>query len=170
MMEKEKMLVAYGEIISKCWEDESYKKEFVQDPETKMLEAGITLEEGVTYKVIEAPKMSQYLVLPHEDTKNAVQEIAKSFLNKSEKSNVIIPAGFEIRIIQDTEDTRYLILPASPKTLTAAELSMVTGGESTAVKTDLEVAVTGVVAQTVLVGTTTVGGAEVIAACVVALI
>jgi len=158
------MQVSYGEIVAKCWEDAAYKKEFIQDPEAKLAEAGIALEEGVNYKVIEAPKMVQYIVLPAENTKSAVQEIAKLLLNKSEKNNVVIPADVEIRMIQETADTRYLILPSSPKTLTAAELAMVTGGGSTATGTNsvaqAEVAAQVVEGQTVATTTTTIAEAE----------
>ena len=122
MADKKQNPVKYGEVIAKCWEDEAYKKRFIEDPETVLSEAGFVVEEGVTYKVIEQPKLVKYIVLPHANAKEGVQTIAKGFLNASENKDVVIPEGAEIRIIQNTEDTRYLILPASPKTLTEAEL------------------------------------------------
>ena len=128
MADKKQNAVKYGEIVAKCWEDEAYKKRFLEDPEGVLAEAGFVVEEGVTYKVIEAPKMVEYLVLPHEETKEAVQNVAKRFLNRVEKEDSIIPDGAEIRILQNTDDMRYLILPASPKALTQAELKMVAGG------------------------------------------
>ena len=86
-------------------------------------------EEGVTYKVIEQPKLIKYMVIPHDASKEAVQVVAKGLLNAAEKKDVIIPAGAELRIIQNTEDIRYLILSMSPKSLTQAELKMVAGGD-----------------------------------------
>ena len=59
--------IKYGEIISKCWEDEVYREEFIRDPESVMLEKGIELEEGITYKVIQAPKLVEYFVLPYDN-------------------------------------------------------------------------------------------------------
>ncbi len=129
-MADKKNLVKYGEIISKCWEDESYKKRFIEDPESVLTEAGFVVEEGVNYKVIEQPKLVRYLVIPYEDAKDAVQTVAKKLLSEAEKKDVIIPEGAEVRIIQNTEDTRYLVLPASPKTLTKQELAMAAGGSS----------------------------------------
>ena len=41
-MADKKNLVKYGEIISKCWEDESYKKRFIEDPESVLTEAGLS--------------------------------------------------------------------------------------------------------------------------------
>ena len=148
MTDKKKNAVKYGEVVSKCWEDEAYKKRFVEDPEAVLSEAGFEVEEGVTYKVIEQPKLVKYLVIPHEDAKDAVQTIAKNLLNVAEKKDTIIPEGAEVRIIQNTEDMRYMVLPASPKSLTSAELKMVAGGDSAVTATN--VVQTGEVATTVV--------------------
>ena len=59
-----------------------------------------------------------------------------------------MPEGFEYRIIQNTEDVHYLILPASPKTLTAAELAQISGADSTTTATNV-VAQAEAVAQVV---------------------
>ncbi len=137
MSDKSKNPVKYGEVVAKCWEDEAYKKRFLEDPEGVLTEAGFVVDEGVTYKVIEQPKQVQYMVLPHADAKEAVQVIAKAFLNQVEQKDVVIPAGAEVRIIQNTDDMRYLILPASPKALTQAELAMAAGGGATSVASDV---------------------------------
>lgn len=137
MADKKQNLVKYGEVVAKCWEDEAYKKRFLEDPEGVLSEAGFAVDEGVTYKVIEQPKLVKYIVLPHEDAKEAVQALAKGFLNQVERKDVIIPEGAEVRIIQNTEDTHYMILPASPKSLTQAELAMAAGGDSAKVNTDV---------------------------------
>ena len=113
-----------------------------------MAEAGIPVEEGLTYKVIEAPKLVEYFVLPEENVQPAIQALTKRILSKADKSDEILPAGTELRIIQNTEDTRYLILPASPKTLTQAELQTVFGGGDTAVETSTVAVQTGVAVTT----------------------
>ena len=148
--------IKYGEIISKCWEDEVYREEFIRDPESVMLEKGIELEEGITYKVIQAPKLVEYFVLPYENVREPIQNFAKFLLNKAEQSDKIVPDGFEYRIIQNTEDVHYLILPASPKTLTAAELAQISGADSA-------VTATNVVAQAEA-SVQVVGAGEVVAA------
>lgn len=129
--------IKYGEIISKCWEDEVYREEFIRDPESVMLEKGIELEEGITYKVIQAPKLVEYFVLPYDNVREPIQNFAKFLLNKAEQSDKIVPEGFEYRIIQNTEDVHYLILPASPKTLTAAELAQISGADSAVTATNV---------------------------------
>ena len=140
--------ILYGEIISKCWEDEAYKKRFKEDPESVLTEAGVKIEEGVTYKVIEAPKLVQYVVLPAEDSTKVVQALTKRILNKADQGGTFLPEGAELRVIQDTEDIRHIILPASPKTLTKAELGIVAGGDYTATATNV-VAQAEAVAQAV---------------------
>ncbi len=167
MADKKQNAVKYGEVVAKCWEDESYKKRFIEDPEGVLSEAGFVVDEGVTYKVVEQPKLIKYIVLPCEGAKEAVQSVAKSLLNEVEKRETILPEGTEVRIIQNTEDTRYMVLPASPKSLTKSELAMAAGGDSVKIQTNVvqtaEVATTTVEAQTATTTTTYMLEAEVAA-------
>ena len=151
MADKKQNLVKYGEVVARCWEDEAYKKRFIEDPEGVLSEAGFVVDEGVTYKVIQQPKTVKYLVLPHAGTKDAVQEITKQFLNRVEKSDAVIPEGAEVRIIQNTDDMRYMILPASPKTLSAAELKMAAGGDGVTIAPNVSTTVISPVAQNIVV-------------------
>lgn len=164
--------VIYGEIVAKCWDDADFKKKFLADPESVLEEAGFKLEEGVTYKVIEAPKLVNYVVIPHEGAKEVVQKFSARLLNRLEQGVEIIPEGVEVRIVQNTDDVRNLILPASPKTLTAAELKAISGGDVTATTHDFvqtTEAVTTVTEVSEAV-TTTIAGAEVAVAAVIVLI
>ena len=172
--------IKYGEIISKCWEDEVYREEFIRDPESVMLEKGIELEEGITYKVIQAPKLVEYFVLPYDNVREPMQNFAKFLLNKAEQSDKIVPEGVEYRLIQNTEDVHYLILPASPKTLTAAELAQISGAESAVTATNVVAQAEGVVqivgavevvaAEATVAATSLAAGAEVAVLVAVVLI
>lgn len=166
--------IKYGEIISKCWEDEVYREEFIRDPESVMLEKGIELEEGITYKVIQAPKLVEYFVLPYDNVRAPIQNFAKFLLNKAEQSDKIVPEGFEYRIIQNTEDVHYLILPASPKTLTAAELAQISGADSAVTATNVvaqaEAAVQVVAAVEVVAAEATVAATSLAAGAEVAVL
>ena len=166
--------IKYGEIVSKCWEDEVYREEFIRDPESVMLEKGIELEEGITYKVIQAPKLVEYFVLPYDNVREPIQNFAKYLLNKAEQSDKIVPEGFEYRIIQNTEDVHYLILPASPKTLTAAELAQISGADSAATATNVvaqaEAAVQVVAAVEVVAAEATVAATSLAAGAEVAVL
>ena len=171
-MSEKNNAVIYGEIISKCWDNEDFKKKFVADPEGVLADAGFKLEEGVTYKVIEAPKLVNYIVIPYEGAKEAVQKLSAELLNRVENDEVVVPEGVEVRIVQNTDDVRNLILPASPKTLTAAELKAISGGDSVATYSDV-VQTTEVVTSTTEVSeaeTTTIAVAEVAVGAVFVLI
>ena len=63
MADKKQNPIKYGEVIAKCWEDEAYKNRFIEDPESVLSEAGFVVEEGVTYKVIEQPKLGDYVMV-----------------------------------------------------------------------------------------------------------
>ena len=165
MSEKNNAII-YGEVIAKCWDDENFKQKFLADPESVLSDAGFKLEEGVTYKVIEAPKLVQYLVIPHENPKEAVQKISAGLLNHVEKNEQLLPEDSELRIIQNTDDVRNLILPASPKTLTAAELKAISGGGWLFLSTN--VAVSEEVAQSVVAVTTVAAGEETVAVTTIA--
>ena len=49
MTDKKQNAMKYGEVVAKCWEDEAYKKRFIEDPESVLTEAGFVVEEGVTH-------------------------------------------------------------------------------------------------------------------------
>lgn len=129
----------YGEIVSKCWEDEEFKKKFIADPEAVFKEYGMDIPEGIEYRVIECPKDIDYVILPATNVKESVQEVAKLLLQLAEKSDVLIPEGTEIRVLQNPEYVSYVVLPASPKTLTEAELSRISGSGKTCANTEVEV-------------------------------
>ncbi|MBQ9376772.1 MAG: nitrile hydratase subunit alpha [Schwartzia sp.] len=133
MTDKKQDAVKYGEVVAKCWENEAYRKRFIEDPESVLAEAGVSLEKSVTYKVVEQPRGVKYIVLPCEGAKDAVQAVTKGLLTAAEAKSALIPEGAEVRIIQNTENIRYMILPASPKNLSKQELSMAAGGNGTAV-------------------------------------
>lgn len=167
-MDKKEKMIRYGEIISKCWEDEAFKKRFIAEPEAVLEEGGIEIEEGITYKVIEAPKGIEYVILPREDVKESLQNLAKGLLNAGDKGDEILPDGLELRILQNTEEISYLVLPASPKTLTAAELKRITGGGSTVHATEVAVQTTEAVeVETSAVSIGEAGVAVVVGAAIV---
>ena len=127
--------VLYGELVARAWGDEVFKKRFLNSPKEVLKEAGILVEEGVEYKVIEAPKLVQYLVLPHEGREESLTELAKLVTSMADKEGPALPEGAELRIIQNTGSVRYLVLPAAPDDLSAVELKNAVGGKSSPLET-----------------------------------
>lgn len=117
-----------GDIFSECWDNEDFKKRFISDPVSVLHEYGIETEQDVEYVVIEAPVRTQYCVLPHENTKAAMKTVTDYLSGVVEDKDNFLPEGWEMRIIQNTEDKRFLVLPFSPEELTPEELAMVSGG------------------------------------------
>ena len=128
MTEKNLQLI-YGELISRCWEDAEFKKEFIQNTNKVLQEAGIPVEAGVEYKVVEAAANDIYVILPHEKVGETVRELTKLLLATAEKSEVIVPDGAKMIMLQNTKKTRYIVLKAAPDVLSDVELDMVVGGK-----------------------------------------
>ena len=121
--------VVYGELISRCWEDEDFKKRFINETAEVLKEAGLPVEENVEYKVIEAEVNENYVVLPDKNVAETVREITKLLLSVSEQTDIIVPEGSKIVVLQNTETLRYIVLKKAPEVLTEVELDMVAGGK-----------------------------------------
>lgn len=128
MTEKD-LNVVYGELISRCWEDEELKKRFINETAEVLKEAGLPVEENVEYKVIEAEANENYVVLPDKNVAETVREITKLLLSVSEQTDIIVPEGSKIVVLQNTETLRYIVLKKAPEVLTEVELDMVAGGK-----------------------------------------
>ena len=121
--------VVYGELISRCWEDEDFKKRFINETAEVLKEAGLPVEENVEYKVIEAEANENYVILPDKNVAETVREITKLLLSVSEQTDIIVPEGSKIVVLQNTETLRYIVLKKAPEVLTEVELDMVAGGK-----------------------------------------
>ena len=121
--------VVYGELISRCWEDEDFKKRFINETAEVLKEAGLPVEENVEYKVIEAEVNENYVVLPDKNVAETVKDITKLLLSVSERSDIIVPEGSKIVVLQNTGNLHYIVLKKAPEVLTEVELDMVAGGK-----------------------------------------
>ena len=121
--------VVYGELISRCWEDEDFKKRFINETAEVLKEAGLPVEENVEYKVIEAEANENYVVLPDKNVAETVKDLTKLLLSVSERSDIIVPEGSKIVVLQNTGNLHYIVLKKAPEVLTEVELDMVAGGK-----------------------------------------
>jgi len=133
-----------GEIISKCWQDEGYKKSFLANPKKFLVEAGMTIPEKVEVKVIESCPKIMYAVLPIKVSMDVLQKMMNSIINHGVSHGIKLPEGGELRFVQNTNKVQYIVLPAKPADdeLTDADLELVAGGKGshkdvTAVKTNV---------------------------------
>ncbi|MDE6751126.1 MAG: hypothetical protein K2K21_18975 [Lachnospiraceae bacterium] len=163
----------YSALIAECWQDEDVKKNFMENPKDAFKEYSIPVEESKQYQVIEADKNSTYVVLPYEGAEEAVQSLFKLFHIWSENGNQIIKPGCELRLIQNTADTNYIVLPFNPELYTEEEkMSLQQADGCTTVDVDValqsEIAIQVISVQSAIAATTYVAGAEVGALVVVA--
>lgn len=122
--------IALAEIFSQCWDDEDFKAEFKADPKKVMDKFGVNYNDNVDYVVLDNDPKTITYVLPFEGVKEAVESLADA-LNKKVADVVeekqIIPENWSIKIIQNTEDINYIVIPMSPENLTPEELEFVNG-------------------------------------------
>ena len=165
MTEKD-LNVVYGELISRCWEDEEFKKRFINETAEVLKEAGLPVEENVEYKVIEAEANENYVVLPDKNVAETVREITKLLLSVSEQTDIIVPEGSKIVVLQNTETLRYIVLKKAPEVLTEVELDMVAGGKGKNAAVNINI---GAAVNVAAAATVTVAGAAInVAAAAVA--
>ena len=165
MTEKD-LNVVYGELISRCWEDEELKKRFINETAEVLKEAGLPVEENVEYKVIEAEANENYVVLPDKNVAETVREITKLLLSVSEQTDIIVPEGSKIVVLQNTETFRYIVLKKAPEVLTEVELDMVAGGKGKNAAVNINI---GAAVNVAAAATVTVAGAAInVAAAAVA--
>lgn len=158
----------YARLAAACWQDEDVKRKFMESPEELLQEYSIPVEEGKQYQVVEADKYSTYVVLPYEEAEAAVQALFRMLHTWGEKGEQLIKPGCELRIIQNTKDTNYLVLPFCPELYTEEEkMSLLEADGSVTIDADVavqfEIAVQLVSAQSVIAVTTEAAAAEVAA-------
>jgi hypothetical protein len=54
----------FGDIIKKCWDDDTFKKRFVSEPKKVLAEFGMDVPDGLNVKVVENTDDTMYLTLP----------------------------------------------------------------------------------------------------------
>ncbi len=108
--EGDRFLSIYYNLVSKAWKDPSLKEKLLADPAGMLASNGVDVPPGVAVKIVEDTDNVKYLNLAREidvDT-NAYG------LGLLVKKILPIKEGQEIRLIQSSAKTRYLIFPNLP--------------------------------------------------------
>lgn len=76
-MTKEEQSKKLGQIISKAWEDEAFKRRLLANATEVLKEEGVTVPEGLKIKVIENSEKTYHVVIPLKPESKAlsVQEL-----------------------------------------------------------------------------------------------
>ena len=110
MTQKDRKLII-AEILNRCWDDAAYKAQFVAEPAKVLADAGDS---------------AHYIVLPEKDAAAVLEQLKNA---AAQKEN-FIPAGKEIRFVQNSDAVNYIILPHQPiEMLTDEQLDQIAGGD-----------------------------------------
>jgi|GEM_PF-6489827 len=121
-----------GQIIARCWQDEGYKKSFLQNPKKEMQEAGIAIPENIKITVLENTSKIIYSVLPSQITTATLNQMAHNLININISHSLKLPEGGELRFVQSSSKVHYVVLPERPvqnEELSDDDLARVAGGK-----------------------------------------
>lgn len=118
--------VITAEVIAKAWKDDAYRARLIADPNKVLTEAGAKVPEGMTIQVVANSPTIANVVIPYAERWEEAEETFFEGLRKI----LPLPAGIELRVVQNTKDVRYLVLPLSPDMgeLSEEDLMAVAGG------------------------------------------
>lgn len=133
MADLNEVKLAMGEIYSQCWDSEEFKKSFIENPKKILEEYGVPYDDAKEFRVIEAPAKTMLYVLPYEGVKEAMKAISDGLMTNVKdvedgEAKQIIPEGWSLQFVQNTEDVSYIVIPNSPENMTPEELEMINGG------------------------------------------
>lgn len=67
-MDQEQQNKKMGQIIAKCWSDDSFKQRLLSDPSATLKAEGLELPAGLTVKALENTAQTFHLVIPAKPT------------------------------------------------------------------------------------------------------
>lgn len=110
----EKNRVIAAEVIAKALQDETFKKELLRDPKKILEDAGVDdLPATAEVVAVENTPTSKYLVLPDPELLPTFREQLFKVLS----AGLPLPEGTEVRMMQNSKSTRYLVIPTLPPNL-----------------------------------------------------
>jgi len=118
--------VIAAEVVAKAWRDAEYRDRLIADPITVLTEAGIEVPAGATVTVLQNSADIHYVAIPLADRWEEVEEAFFTGLRRI----LPLPEGVELRIVQNTERDRQMVLPVPPDMgeMSDEDLMAVAGG------------------------------------------
>lgn len=101
---------------ARAWKDPSYRKNLVANPNDVIKEEGLSFPDNVKFVILEdTPTVRYFNVTRNLD----LNKDSYQFIKLMEKV-LPIPEGTELRMVQSTENTRYLVIPQLPDNVDAS--------------------------------------------------
>lgn len=130
----EKQIPTPEQLLTKCWEDEGFKKKMLSEPHAALAGEGIDIPEGLTFKVLENTESLMHVVLPfgsdEEFKKKLLADPKATIVAESLDEVMEFPAGVNVKVLENTESVIHLLILAKPTTteLSDEDLDAVAGG------------------------------------------
>lgn len=109
-LKSDKGRTALALLITKIWEDKALEDKFKKEPVAVLKAEGIDIPSDVTVKVLQNTKTVKYVPLSQTfDPKKDRDKISTLF-----SLITPVPDGKEVRMVQSTEKTYYILIPVRP--------------------------------------------------------
>ena len=131
LKKNEEVTKKFAEIFAQCWDDEEFKKKFMENPEQVMDEFGVEYDKSKDYIVVDSKPKTVTYILPYENVKAAMNAVGDAFKNAAgngSDTRKVMPEGWSMEFIQNSADANYIVIPHNPEKLTPEELEMINGG------------------------------------------
>lgn len=106
-------------VIARAWKDPGYRSKFLSNPAQVLTSEGADVPKGVSFTVVSDQPGVKYIPLSHDLDVSQNSDRIVALMRRV----LPIPAGKELRFVQSTPDTRYLVLPLPPPSIDPATTS-----------------------------------------------
>lgn len=98
-------------LVAQSWRDVDYKQRLIDAPKAILAEEGIQLPEHIKLHVVEETEIVKYISLSRAalDPNNV-----EAFSSLIARLSPLLAEEFEVRLVQNTETNRYIVLPLMP--------------------------------------------------------
>jgi hypothetical protein len=109
-IEGDRARTIFAMMVARMWRDPAFLDQFLSNPKATLAQEGIELPAEVNVRVVRDAPGVKYLSLTPEIN---LSQDADKFLAIMSKL-LPIPYGTELRLVQSTETTKYVVLPSAP--------------------------------------------------------
>jgi nitrile hydratase len=147
-------------LIARAWRDPEYLQRLRTEPKAVLSEEGVELPDGVDVTVLEDTDTVKYVGISRD-----TQEADPNKYAKLLEALLPIAAGHEVRLVQSTDDMRYIVLPAlpagtDPSSMSEPDLMRLAADDSTATSTNVAQTAEAVTTEAAVAETTEAVNAE----------
>ena len=112
-LEGDRSRTIFAMMVARMWKNPEFQKEFLDNPKAVIEKEGITIPPGAHIRVLQDSPGVKYVNLTpdihlQQDTGRLLALVSKL---------LPIPEGTEVRLVQSTDETKYIVLPIPPSGL-----------------------------------------------------